>query len=286
MEVVIVTAWRRAEFLRAALLRLERAVDQSNVRYLIALDRRYTPQVFAVANGFARDVGRDRVDVVRRSHNYRGNSYNVLTSYREALRMRPRPSLIHLVEDDILVGTDYFTFHRRAHEMTPDVFAVSACRNQYFPLGTEPPGETDAVYRHPSYQSLGVSFRPEMLREVIRHISPAYLVNPVAYCGRHFPGSQIPPANAEQDGLIHRIIEATGSATAYPAVPRAYHVGFTGYHRNGVKLNGTIEERARRLLSMTTAELNQHALSFPDHQAVPLDEQRPGISRVIEWPVS
>lgn len=280
MEVVIVPAWRRPDFLKACLSRLL-AADDGVPHYRITLDRGHTPDVVPVAAWFAKRLGA-RVRTVRRSHQYRGNSYNVLTSYREALR--EHASLVHLVEEDVLVGADYFGFHRRAHELAPDAFAVSACRNQQYPLGEDPPAVENALYLHRSYQSIGVSFKPRRLEAVLPHLTPGYFGRPVTYCASRFPHSVINPNHAEQDGLLHRLMEADGTATAYPAVPRAYHVGFTGYHRKGELPTGSIDQRAQAILAMSAEELNRRAHSYPDHTTIPLDAVRAPVDRVITWP--
>lgn len=279
-ELVIVTAWKRPDFLSAALQRLLLA-DDGRQRYTISLDRLHTRECATVASVFARRLG-TRAQVRRRAHRYRGNSYNVLTSYREALAREPE--LVHLVEEDVFIAADYFEFHRRAHELAPDAFAVSACRNQQFPPEVNPPDQEDAVYAHVSYQSLGVSFRPEALAQVVQHAQHPYFQAPVAYCRKHWPGSAINPNNAEQDGLIHRLIEASGRPTIYPFSPRAYHAGFVGYHRKGAGPVGTIEHRAAVLLRMTTDELNAAAHSYPDHVAVDLDAARKPVDQVAVWP--
>jgi hypothetical protein len=279
-ELVIVTAWKRPDFLSAALQRLLVA-DDGRQRYRICLDRGFSREVGTVAEQFARQLGA-RALIRRRSHRYRGNSYNVLMSYREAVAAAP--DLIHLVEDDVFVSADYFEFHRRAHQLLPDAFAVSSCRNQQFPPEMNPPDEEDTVYAHVSYQSLGVSFRVEPLAKVVRHAQHGYFAGPVAYCRRHWPNSAINPNHAEQDGLIHRMIEASGRPTVYPFSPRAYHAGFVGYHRKGALLAGTVAQRAATLLRMTTAELNAAAHSYPDHVAVDLDANRKPVDRVAAWP--
>lgn len=278
-ELVIVTAWRRPDFLSAALQRLLLA-DDGRQRYMISLDRGHARECEAVAAAFIRRVR--RAQVRRRVHRYRGNSFNVLTSYREALTVGPE--LVHLVEDDVFVTADYFEFHRRAHELAPDAFAVSACRNQQFAAQADPPTDDDAVYTHLSYQSLGVSFRPERLAQVVHHATPAYYTAPVAYCRRHWPNTAINPNNAEQDGLIHRLVEATGRPTLYPFSPRAYHAGFVGYHRKGQLPGGMVEQRATKLLRMTTEELNAAAHTYPDHVAVDLDAPRKPVDHVAVWP--
>lgn len=279
-ELVIVTAWKRPDFLSAALQRLLVA-DDGRQRYSICLDRLHARECAMVAVQFTRKLGA-RAQVRRRTHRYKGNSFNVLMSYREALSTGP--DLVHLVEDDVFVAGDYFEFHRRAHELAPDAFSVSACRNQQFPPEVNPPDQEDSIYAHVSYQSIGVSFRPEPLSQVVQHAQHPYFASPVAYCRKHWPNSAINPNNAEQDGLIHRMIEASGRPTIYPFSPRAYHAGFVGYHRNGSLPAGTIEQRAATLLRMTTAELNAAAHTYPDHVAVDLDADRKPVDQMAVWP--
>lgn len=279
-ELVIVTAWKRPDFLSAALQRLLLA-DDGRQRYWISLDRLHTRECAMVAVQFTRKLG-GRASIRRRAHRHKGNSYNVLTSYREAVSVAP--DLVHMVEEDVFVGTDYFEFHRQAHQLVPDAFAVSACRNQQFPPDVNPPDEQDAVYPHLSYQSLGVSFRLEPLAQVVQHAQHGYFARPVAYCAQKWPNSAINPNHAEQDGLIHRMIEASGRPTVYPFSPRAYHAGFVGYHRKGSGPVGTVEDRAAYLLRMTTDELNASAHSYPDHVAVNLDANRKPVDRVAAWP--
>lgn len=279
-EIVIIPAWRRPDFLKAALTRLAVA-DDGIPEYWICLDRGYLATLMPVVKWFEKRMGR-RARVGRRSHNYKGNSYNVLMSYRDALAEGAQ--LIHLVEEDILVGADYLDFHRRAHELAPDAFSVSACRNQQFVMGHEPPVDETAVWRHPAYQSLGVSFKAERLKAILPHLQRAYFSKPVAYCRGVFPHTAINPNNAEQDGLLHRLSENAGLSSTYAAVPRAYHAGFVGYHRKGRLPSGGVEARAERILAMSADELNARAGSYPDHATIPLDGVRRPVGRVITWP--
>lgn len=279
MDVVIVPVWRRAGFLAATLRRLL-STDDGAVRYLISADRRADRAVLDVARRFTLRLGLTRAGMVTRAHAYRGNSYNVLTSYTEALTLGP--DLVHLVEEDVFVGADYLDAHRAAHRIAPDAFAVSVARNQN--AHGDPTPDPGAVYLHGSYQSVAVSFRPDMLAAILPHVTPAYFRDPVTYCRRTWPRTTIPAGHAEQDGLIHRIIEARGAMVAYAALPRAYHAGFQGYHRKGLKLVGTPDQQADRLLAMGTAELNAAAHSYPDHQAVDLDARPGEIRSVMVWP--
>lgn len=280
-EIVIVPAWRRAPFLLATLHRLAIAAEvDPDIQIWISLDRRHDQDTATVANHFQRTQPPGRVALFQRRHPYRGNSYNVLQSYRVATL--ERPELIHLVEEDVLVSADYFAFHRAAHLLAPDVVAVSAARNQNH-VG-DPLPDPAALYLCSQYQSLAVSFRPERLAPVLAHCVSAYFSDPIGYCRKHFPRSRIPRANAEQDGLINRVVEQARGRIAYPALPRAYHAGFVGYHRKGATLTGTVSQQADQILAMDTAEMNAAAHSYPDHQVVDLDA-RPGLpDRLIAWP--
>ena len=280
MDLVIVTAWRRSDFLHACLSRLATA-DDGEVRYILAFDRHDDrARNTIVANAFTDRIGKDRVHVHRPNHRYKGNSYNVLSSY--AIAVNTNADLVHLVEEDVFVGVDYLDFHRQAHALAPSAFSVSACRNQN--VLEHPPRDPAAVWLDRDYQSIGVSFRRETLRLALREAGERYYRDPIGYCKRRFPNTKIPVANAEQDGLLNRIAEERGLSTVYPCEPRAYHAGFVGYHRAGESLTGAdIFARGRALLAMTTEELNRRAASYPDHEAIDLDAQRGPVREIITW---
>lgn len=282
-EIVLVPAWRRPEFLWAALTRIWAARDSDEIAVRVILDRNFFPDVEWAANRFNERVAEGKIDVVARDrHRYHGNSYNVLESYREAAS--EGHDIVHLVEEDILVGYDYFDMHRRAHELAPEAFCVSGCRNQQFDLRHNPPQDETAVYEHMSYQSIGVSFRSGFLASLLADVDSEYYSNMVAYCQKMFPASRILAGHAEQDGLLHRKQEALGRPTVYAAVPRAYHAGFVGYHRRGTMMRGSIEERAKAILEMDTAEMNERAVSYKDHATIDLDADRASVGHIIKWP--
>lgn len=274
---MLVTGWSRPDFLEACLRRLEIA-DDGGPRYVVSLDRGHSADVYAVALSWSRRMG-GRATILKPRHPYNGNSFNVLSGYR--FMVRNGADLLYLVEDDVLVGRDFFSFHRAAHDLAPGCLSVSACRNQQFPLGKDPfPVDDTAVYAHMSYQSLGVSFRREVMERVLLHARPAYFRDPVGYCKMVFPGSAIPAPNAEQDGLIHRVGERNGLPSVFPCSPRAYHAGFVGYHRDGKALEGSVSERADQILGMSSDEMNARAQVFKDHEVADLDADRCGVSHV------
>ncbi|QJD53620.1 glycosyltransferase [Streptomyces phage Kela] len=265
-HTVLVPAWRRPDMLHACLTRLSKAVTD-DVHVIVSLDRKGTLECRQVAESFSTAFA-DIYLRVMHHHQFHGNSYNVLSGLGDALKVGG--DLIHVVEDDIMVSLGYFAFHEEAHLAAPDAFAVSACKNQN--LQGEPPA---AAYRHPSYQSLGVSMRPENVEKAVVHNKPVYYGDMVNYCKRNFPGSLIPPGHAEQDGLINRVRERERGVTVYPAQPRAFHAGFYGYNRTGTKLGGSIERRSAKILSMTSEEMNAMAGLMKDHEVIDLEENLP-----------
>jgi hypothetical protein len=98
----------------------------------------------------------------------------------------------------------------------------------------------------------------------------------VGYCSKVFTSSIIPSGHAEQDGLINRIRESMGGRTVYTNRPRAFHAGFHGYNRPGTQLaGGTVTDRAERILSMTSEEMNALAGDLKDHEVIDLEENLP-----------
>lgn len=285
MQIVIVPGWQRAGFLEACLRRLH-ACDRPDLLVWVALDRGHDPSSLLVARQWA-SAWPGRYEILFDNHRYAGNSHNVLCMYKRALDHQPTPELVHLIEEDVFIADGYFDFHDQVHALLPHAFAVSACQAQMFlECGPSPEPHPERVSLAPRYQSLGVSFRPDRLEGIRQHLVPAYFSNPIGYCKAMFPNSGLPPANAEQDGLLDRLVEASGTGVAYPWTPRAYHAGFVGYHRNGLRLPGTPSAQADRLLTMTASDLNAAAYSYPDHVMVNLHTVAGPITEVVEWPTS
>jgi hypothetical protein len=283
MQIVIVPGWRRAGFLEACLRRLH-ACDRPDLRVWVGLDRGHDQDSLNVARRWA-PAWPGRYEILTSQHLYPGNSHHLLCMYERALDHRPAPELIHLVEEDVFIADGYFAFHDQVHALVPDVFAVSACRAQMFlQCGPVPSPHPGRVSLAPRYQSLGVSFRPGRLEAIRPHLTAGYFQNPVGYCRVAFPDSTLPASNAEQDGLLDRLVEASGTGVAYPWTPRAYHAGFVGYHRNGARLPGGPLEQADRLLAMGEDELNAAAYSYPDHATVDLGTVAGPITEVVAWP--
>lgn len=282
MELVIVPLHRRPAMALACLTRLRMAghKDQS-LHFYLAIDANPLPEVIRVAEQFAEEMGHQRTTIIKRTRTFRGNSYNVLSAYADTYDCGAE--MIHLVEEDVLVGNDYFTYHRQVREQAPGAFSVCACRNQFWPLDNNPPAEEDAFYLQTCYQSIGVSFLPEHLKYVVPHANQAFYTNPGHYVRKHFPNSPLGMQYLEQDGLIYRIILDGQWVSAFPCVPRSYHVGFYGYNRGGKPLPGSTAQQAMKILSMKDDELNARAVAYRDYETIDLDADRAPITRTLTW---
>lgn len=227
-DIVVVTCWCRPELLAVTLEYIQRAAHAEEHLYTFRPDRGGTPEVLDVISSF-----RLPKVVTKVVHSYPGNTYNTLEGYRQVVGMagQLRARLIYLIEEDVVIAPDFFDFHRRVQsEFGQEAFAVSACRNQNWKGHLHVP-DPEAVYKFPRYQSLGVSFRPQVLRGVLAHAKPEYYSSMGDYLRRTFPNSKYELLFAEQDGLIERVMEACGGEVIYPYRPRAFHVGWYGYHR-------------------------------------------------------
>jgi hypothetical protein len=269
-NIVLIPAWRRADFLTVCTERILAANGADRNVYVFSLDRTYSSEVDLVARGFPLEK------VIRYTphHRFAGNSFNVLEGYKLCNMIAPKhlSRLVYLIEEDIFVGKDFFDWHERVSEQH-EAFCYSAVRNQNDERMTK--GEMGCnpsdVYRFGKYQSLGVSWRPNHLAEVIQHAKMEYYSANERYLMRKFPKSAFGSMWTEQDGLINRIMEAGVHTAIYPTVPRAYHAGFIGYNRKGSQLPGCLEERVALLKSMTAEEMNAKADIYKDITPIDLN---------------
>jgi ubiquinone/menaquinone biosynthesis C-methylase UbiE len=262
-NIVLIPAWRRPDFLTVCTDLIKETPGADRNVYVFALDRNYAPESEMVARSFPFE----KVIRVTPNHRFNGNSYNVLEGYKACAGLVPKyqSKLVYLIEDDIFIGKDFFDFHEKINEQH-DAFCVSAVRNQNDErmlngsLGHDPA----EVYRFGKYQSLGVSWKPQYLNEVICHAHTGYYATMERYLVKTFPKSVYGTMWSEQDGLINRVMEARQTSAIYPTVPRAYHAGFIGYNRKGAQLPGRLEERVALLKRMTADEMNALAQEYKD----------------------
>lgn len=281
-DLVNVIAWRRPDFLLATLMRLAKA-DIPEARYRINVDHDPDPLVPEVIDRFTWNVGRSRVEVAQRGPcNDQGPTRNMLQALHESLDYGA--DRIHMVEDDIFVSLGYFEYHRSAHELAPDAFCVTACNPDPDMTRIGPQNAHQATLRELA-PTVGTSFRPGRLKEILSYLPMSYLDDRVGHLRRTFPQHPCAPHLwSGIDGAMGRVLRRTGKRTVFPEVGRAYHAGFIGAgcedeacngdtirdgynngpHRHGTGLTGTVEERAEQLLLMRAEDFNDRA-GIRDH---------------------
>jgi hypothetical protein len=256
MDFVVVPLWRRAGFAEACLRRLALAMD-GGVRVLLSLDCGHDKETLAVAERFMQERP-GRVSLAVRDIDYPSGSYNVFSGMREALDWTGPDDLVHVLEEDIVIGLDYFTYHRTAHALLPEIYSVSACENIFQPDHWVLPQEPDAVYMSGAFQVWGSSYRRSRVEKILARLRPQYFRDMHGAMVEEFGEENTARTGSLYDGVMaNDIASQRGMCMAFPLMPRAYHAGFEGlsYGPGADVLTGTPEEQADRILAMTGEEL-------------------------------
>ena len=233
--VVIIVAYNRPQFLQLCLERIQLSEGAENNQYIFALDYGYDPAIRSVINSFP--FNHMIIETPNKGYTIGKQSFNVLNSWLVATQYG---ELCCMIEDDVMIGTDFFKWHETVHKLNPDLFAAVGTKNHNTRVTVNNDLNAYYVTRNMDYQSLGVSIRSDVINQYIKpHFNKSYFIDPVNYCTRVFPPSEIGSAFAEQDGLIRRI--KSGLPVAFPCVPRAFHSGFYGKNR-GTKRKFTVEQ--------------------------------------------
>lgn len=241
-DVVLIPAWRRPEMLVHCLLNIMRAEEADRLHYIFRFDQGHSAELYDAikVSGFA--FSHEITQTPRTYYRIAKQSFSLLTGYHLAAQKSLK--LVYMIEEDVMVGTDFFRWHREVHEANPQLFCSSAVANPNRHVKVH--GELEEYYLTTAdYCSLGVCFSKDML---IKHVLPAatqkYYVNPIDECKRQFPTSPFGSSFAEQDGLIRRVQWRLGleHPIAYPYRARAYHAGLYGKNR-GQGPTGSLEKR-------------------------------------------
>lgn len=230
MNTVLIPCWRRPEMLWHCLENIKRAHGADAYHYIFRMDKGYDPALHEVIKDFPYSHQVSEAGPIK----YREiskQSHNLLQGY--ALAAQQTDALVIMIEEDIMVATDFFGYHEAIHEAEPDLFCSIAVANPNRRMNDT--GPRDAYYLGDGdYCSLGVAFKKDVLQSLIApHATADYFTNPEAYCRRHFPASPIGHAFVEQDGLIRRIQMKQSRQIAYPWQAKAYHAGLYGKNRGG-----------------------------------------------------
>lgn len=180
----------------------------------------------------------------RHRHAFKGNSYNVLLALYDAYMSRCKR--VFLIEDDVLIEPDFFTWQYRQFEQHPDAFAVIGGKNTRT-LPAKNCGDS-YITTGEDLCSIGVGYPHSTLLKIMPHVNYAYLSDMVGYCKGVFPEHKGNPHQAEQDGLIQRIMLREEHKVVWSNPVRAHHIGYYGYHRShSARPTGTLEERIAQL---------------------------------------
>lgn len=160
----------------------------------------------------------------------------------EALKWahQQRCDIVYVIEDDSIIGTDFFSWCRDALK---NKATFAACAWQYSPDALPPNDGPNILI--PWYLSVASAIPSWSLGNIVQHARPEYYGNMQKYLDSRYPSSHRRGImHHEQDGLILRVMESESKVCAWPRRPRATHVGWRGYHMpQGKELEGTLESR-------------------------------------------
>ena len=245
MDVVLIPAWRRPEMLFHCLKNIQAAHGAEELHYIFRFDTGHSPELVDAIHAAEFTFSHEITKTPKCPYQMAKQSFSLLTGYALSIAHSMAPERVYMIEEDVMVATDFFRWHQQVHEQRPDVFCSIGVRN---PNRTVPvDGSTRDHYylTTDDYCSLGVCFPSKIIKEyILPWTATKYYVNPVDFCARNFKDSPFGQAYAEQDGLIRRIQWRAGMAMpiAYPYHGRAYHAGFYGYNR-GAGPRGSLIER-------------------------------------------
>lgn len=281
MDLVIVPLWRRAGFAEACLRRLSVAMD-GGVRVMVSVDCGHDEDTLTVAKGFVHEHPGRAVLTVREV-DYPTGSYNVFSAMAEALEWTGPDDLIHILEEDILVGADYFTYHRTTHALAPTAYSVSACENVFLPEGWSLPQRTDAVYLSGAFQVWGSSYRPQRVDRILRRLRPNYFPAMWDAMVEEFGEKNTARTGPLYDGVMANDMAQGRQHVVFPFAPRAYHAGFEGLSYGDMALTGSVQEQADAILAMSGEELKARCtLEGARFRPVDLDRKRGPVTRVLK----
>lgn len=255
-DLILIPTFARPEYLDVCLDHIFRADGGTEKEIIITHDRHVND-----LSGVAKEIDLTRQVVakwqnsfknitliVREPHPYIGNPCNFLEGYKAAsspLDVR----YVYLIEDDVMVNKDFFTWHE-AVQARGDYFVTvgwHCIRNPEVKPGTDPHGIIESTR---DFSSIGICWKREKLEPLVHHAKVEFYRNMAGYLRNAFPGSPIPAGQwTEQAGVITRLLHETRDRwVAWPVQRRCSHVGVSGYHRpKGHRFAGELEDRVRDL---------------------------------------
>jgi hypothetical protein len=173
--------------------------------------------------------------------------WNILNALKQGYETSAE--YVFLIEEDILIYPDYFTWHYQAQN-SGDYLASCGRKLARLP-------------KYDQYQNPGSCFKREKLGLIVPHINEELFLNREAYYEKHF--GRMDEVSTLDDGLVRRIAKHGGYRVIYPEVPKCAHIGFQAYNRyTGWANEGNIEQRIAGLRRMlpTVSPSNRYTGDF------------------------
>lgn len=283
MNTVLIPAFNRPEFLQLCLEHIQEAEGAQDLHYIFQLDRGHDPENVRIASTLP--FSKELRYTPKTHYSLAKQSFSLLSGWIYAAHKSAR--LVYLIEDDVLIGRDFFRWHQEVHDQH-DLFSSHANKNVNRHI--EQQGSWDEYYLTTfDYGSIGTCMRREVILEQIApHANQNYYRAPIHYCATKFRGCPLNRDQAEQDGLIRRIQWQSGGPQAYPHTeeidgmlygPRCYHAGYYGKNR-GAGPNSSFQQKLARLREIVYSDAAmRNFASQPDFYL----DSRPCALALPEW---
>lgn len=284
MNVALIPCFNRPEFLTLALENIRKAEGAADIHYIFRLDHLFDKTNLQVIAQFP--LPHTITYTPRVHYKLAKQSHSLLTGLIIAAQRTDK--LVYLIEDDVMIGRDFFRWHDAVHKQNPDLFSSHANLNINRSIPTQ--GNWDEYYlTSGDYGSIGTCMhRDTILNHIAPHASKSYYRSPTNYVATTFKGSTLKRDQAEQDGLIRRIQHTTGRPQAYPHTmqidgllygPRCFHAGFYGKNRPK-KYTGSLDQKITRLREIIYSEEGMRTFALhPGYYA----DSRPCALELPEW---
>lgn len=284
MNIAVIPCFDRPEFLTLALEHIQQAEGADQLHYIFQLDRGFDRQNINVISAFP--FPHEIRQTPRTPYGLAKQSFSVLSGLTYAASKTD--GLVYLIEDDVLIGRDFFRWHQAVHDQHEDLFSSHANLNVNRTI--EPEGTWDEYYLTTfDYGSIGTCLKAITIRnDIAPHAQPAYFRSPTHYCQNHFKGCPLGKNFSEQDGLIRRIQWASNRPQAYPHTreidgllygPRCYHAGYYGKNRGkGPRI--PFQQRLPQLRQIVYSQ--EHMRSFARHPGY-YHDSRPCALELPAW---
>lgn len=293
MNVALIPCFDRPEFLTLCLENICNAEGSGGVHYIFRIDhpgpnpskelKEQQQQILQVISPFPHS--HQLSFTPRTSYGLAKQSHSLLTGLIQAATKSDH--LVYLIEDDVMIGRDFFQWHDRVHHDN-DLFSSHGNLNINRSIPIE--GNWEEYYlTSGDYGSIGTCMRKDTILGLIApHANPRYFRSPISYVQKTFPHSALKKDQAEQDGLLRRIQVETGKPQAYPHTteidgllygPRCFHAGFYGKNRPK-KYTGDLQQKIARLREIIYSEEGMRSFALaPGYYA----DSRPCALELPEW---